>query len=42
MGTIAVQTQCCLTKKDEEWEDEDGETERTQEANTVQLVKTVP
>ena len=40
MGTVAVQTQCCLTKRDEEWEDDDGES--AQEGTAVQLVEHVP
>ena len=37
---VAVQTQCCLTKRDEEWEDDDGES--AQEGTAVQLVEPVP
>ena len=25
MGTVAIQTQCCLSKRDDEWEDDDGD-----------------
>ena len=25
MGTVAIQTQCCLSKTDDEWDDEDGD-----------------
>ena len=39
MGTVAIQTQCCLSQTDDEWDDEDG----TQEEGTaVQLVEPVP
>ena len=41
MGTVAIQTQCCLSKRDDEWEDdEDGD--RAQEGTAVQLVEPVP
>ena len=40
MGTVAIQTQCCLSKTDDEWEDDDGDS--AQEGTAVQLVDSVP
>ena len=40
MGTVAIQTQCCLSKRDDEWEDDDGDS--AQEGTAVQLVEPVP
>ena len=40
MGTVAIQTQCCLSKTDDEWEDDDGDS--AQEGTAVQLVEPVP
>ena len=40
MGTVAIQTQCCLSKTDDEWDDEDGD--GAQEGTAVQLVEPVP
>ena len=40
MGTVAIQTQCCLSKRDDEWEDDDGDS--AQEGTAVQLVESVP
>ncbi len=40
MGTVAIQTQCCLSKTDDEWDDEDGDS--AQEATAVQLVEPLP
>ena len=38
MGTVAIQTQCCLSN--DEWEDDDGDS--AQEGTAVQLVEPVP
>ena len=40
MGTVAIQNQCCLSKRDDEWEDD--EEEGAQEGAAVQLVERVP
>ena len=40
MGTVAIQTQCCLSKTDDEWDDEDGDS--AHEETAVQLVEPVP
>ena len=40
MGTVAIQTQCCLSKTDDEWEDDDGDS--AQEGTAVQLVEPMP
>ena len=40
MGTVAIQTQCCLSKRDDEWEDDEEEGAR--EGTAVQLVERVP
>ena len=40
MGTVAIQTQCCLSKRDDEWEDDDEDS--AQEGTAVQLVEPVP
>ena len=39
MGTVAIQTQCCLSKRDDEWEDDEEEGAR--EATAAQLVERV-
>ena len=41
MGAVAIQTQCCLLKRDDEWE-EDDEAGSAQEGTVVQLVDPVP
>ena len=41
MGTVAIQTQCCLLKRDDEWE-EDDEARIAQEGTAVQLVDPMP
>ena len=41
MGTVAIQTQCCLSKRDDEWE-EDNDGDSAQEGTAVQLVEPVP
>ena len=40
MGTVAIQTQCCLSKTDDEWDDEDGDS--AQEGTAVQLLEHLP
>ena len=40
MGTVAIQTQCCLLKRDDDWEDDDGDS--AQEGTAVQLVEPMP
>ena len=40
MGTIAIQNQCCLSKRDDEQEDSDDGS--AQEGTAVQLVDSVP
>ena len=40
MGTVAIQNQCCLSKRDDEWEDDEEEGAR--EGTAVQLVERVP
>ena len=40
MGTVAIQTQCCLSKTDDEWEDDEADS--AQEGTAVQLVQPVP
>ena len=40
MGTVAIQTQCCLQQRDDEWEDDEEEGAR--EGTAVQLVERVP
>ena len=37
---MAIQTQCCLSKRDDEWEDDDGD--GAQEPTAVQLVEPMP
>ena len=39
MGTVAIQTQCCMLKREED-EDDDGE--RALEETAVQVVEPVP
>ena len=41
MGTVAIQTQCCLSKTDDDWED-DGEADSARERAAVQFVEPVP
>ena len=41
MGTVAIQTQCCLLKRDDDWET-DGEAGSAQEGTAVQLVDPMP
>ena len=41
MGTVAIQTQCCLLKRDDDWE-EDDEAGSAQEGTAVQLVDPMP
>ena len=40
MGTIAIQTQCCLSKTDDEYDDDDGD--GAEESTAVQLVAPLP
>ena len=40
MGTVAIQTQCCLLKGDDEWEDDEADSAR--EGTAVQLVDPMP
>ena len=40
MGTVAIQTQCCLLKADDEWEDDEAGS--AQEGTAVQLVDPMP
>ncbi len=40
MGTIAIQTQCCLSKTDDEYDDDDGD--GAEESMAVQLVAPLP
>ena len=40
MGTVAIQNQCCLSKRDDEWETDEEEGAR--EGTAVQLVERVP
>ena len=42
MGTVAIQTQCCLSKTDDEWDDEDEDGDGAQEGTAVQLVDPMP
>ena len=39
MGTVAIQTQCCLQQRDDKWETDEEEGAREE---TVQLVEPVP
>ena len=39
-GTLAIQNQCCLSKRDDEWEDDEEEGAR--EGTAVQLVERGP
>ncbi len=41
MGTVAIQTQCCLLKMDDDWETDD-EAGSAQEGTAVQLVDPMP
>ena len=41
MGTVAIQTQCCLLKRDDDWETDD-EAGSAQEGTAVQLVDPMP
>ena len=40
MGTVAIQTQCCLLKRDDDWEDDEADS--AQEGTAVQLVDPMP
>ena len=40
MGTVAIQTACCLQQRDDEWETDEEEGAR--EGTAVQLVERVP
>ncbi len=40
MGMVAMQTQCCLSNRDDDWED-DEEADSAQEGTAVQLVEPV-
>ena len=40
MGTVAIQTQCCLLKRDDDWEDDEADI--AQEGTAVQLVDPMP
>ena len=44
MGAVAIQTQCCLSKRDDEWEDDDEDSAHSgaQEGTAVQLVEPMP
>ena len=41
MGTIAIQTQCCLSKTDDEYDDDGGDGAE-EESTAVQLVAPLP
>ena len=40
MGTVAIQTPCCLLQRDDDWEDDDRDS--AQEGTAVQLVEPMP
>ena len=40
MGTVAIQTQCCLLKRDDDWEDDEADS--AQEGTAVQLLDPMP